>query len=329
VSTAADVWAFPPGLNNLLATTSFAPGVYRSISRLPGVRAIYLYRGSFLDYDDRRVWVDGPPVASKHLVPPHQLVTGDLALADTRLREGGWAVVSKAIAAQHGLRIGDYFTLPSPRPTRFRVAAFGTNIGWPPGAVVINASDYARAWESDDASAYAIITAPGASSSAVRGEVERVLGPSSGLSVQTATERENRQRAASRQGLSRLTQISTLVLIAAVLAMAAAIGNMVWLRRARLAGLKLDGFSTLAVWRTLLLETAILVGAGSLIGAAFGLLGQLLGSDAILGVTGFPVVFSFGLLGAIKSFVLVTAVAVAITAIPGYFLARVRPSFSE
>jgi putative ABC transport system permease protein len=329
VSSAADIWAFPPGLNNLLATTSFSTGAYRSIARLAGVRAVYLYRGSFLDYDDRRVWVDAPPLGTKQLVPPHQLVTGNLALADRRLREGGWAVISKAIAAQHGLHIGDSFTLPSPRPTTFRVAAFGTNIGWPPGAIVINASDYARAWESDDASAYAIIAARGASLPALRGQVERALGPASGLSVQTADERERRQRAASRQGLARLTQISTLVLIAAVLAMAAAIGNMVWLRRARLASLKLDGFSDLAVWRALLLESAILVGAGALIGAVFGLFGQVLGSDAILGVTGFPVVFSFGLLGALKSFVLVTAVAVGITAVPGFFLAKVRPSYSD
>ena len=329
VSAAADVWAFPPGLNNLLATAVFTPGRYRAIARLAGVKDVYLYRGSFLDYDDRRIWVDGPPVGISHLVPPHQLVAGDLALADARLRAGGWAVISKAIAAQHGLRIGDYFTLPSPRPTRFRVAALGTNIGWPPGAIVINADDYARAWESNDASAYAIVTNPGASSAAVRGEVQRVLGSASGLSVQTATEREQRQRAASRQGLSRLTQISTLVLIAAVLAMAAAIGNMVWLRRARLASLKLDGFSDLAVWRALILESTILVGAGSLIGAVFGLFGQVLGSHAILGVTGFPVVFSFGIPSALKSFVLVTAVAVGITAIPGYFFARVRPTVSD
>ena len=330
VSASANVWAFPPGLNNLLATTPFTPGAYRSIAHLAGVKAVLLYRGSFLDYGDRRVWIDAPPSGIAQLVPAHQLVDGgDVALANARLHRGGWAVISKAIADQHGLHIADYFTLPSPRPMRLRVAAFGTNIGWPPGAIVMNANDYSSAWESNNASAYAILTSSGASPTAVRGEVEQLLGPSSGLSVQTAGERELRQRVASRQGLARLTQISTLVLIAAVLAMAAAIGNMLWLRRARLASLKLDGFSDLAVWRTLLLEAAILVGAGSFIGAVFGLFGQVLGSHAILGVTGFPVVFSFGVLGALKSVALVTVVAVVITAVPGYFIARVRPTFSD
>lgn len=326
ISRASDVWAFPPGLNNLLATIPFRPTALPRLARLPGVR-VSLYRGGFLDYEDRRVWVSAPPISQRELVPPHQLVEGNLALANQRVRAGGWAVISKAIAAEHGLSIGDSFLLPAPRPTSFRVAALSTNIGWPPGAIVINADEYARAWGSNDASAYEITTAPGTRPSVAAGEVRRVLGAtSSGLIVQTAHEREARQRVASRQGLSQLSRISILVLVAAVLAMAAAIGSMIWQRRSRLASLKLDGFSDLDVWRALLLETLLLVGSGCAIGALFGLYGQVLGSHTILSVTGFPVVFSLGIGGAIESFGLVTLVAVAITAIPGYLAARVAPA---
>jgi hypothetical protein len=45
----------------------------------------------------------------------------------------------------------------------------------------------------------------------------------------------------------------------------------------------------------------------------------------LLSVTGFPVVFSAGALAATGSFVLVTAVAAMIVAIPGYRAAGVRP----
>jgi putative ABC transport system permease protein len=326
VSNAAEVWAFPPGLSNLLATAAFREGAIGKLARLPGIRSVSVYRGGFLDYGDRRVWVSAQPTAQPQMVFPHQLVQGNLALANARVRAGGWAVISKALATQHHLHIGSVFTLPSPRPTRFRVAALSTNVGWPPGAVIINADDYARAWESSDASAYEIDDAPGASALIVRGEVARALGPDSGLQVQTAGEREGQQRTASRQGLQRLSEISALVLIAAVLAMAAAMGNMIWQRRARLARLKWDGFRDVVVWRTLMLESILAVGAGCSIGAVFGLYGQLLGTRAILSVTGFPVVFSFGLLLALGSLALVTAVAVAITAIPGYLVARVRPA---
>jgi putative ABC transport system permease protein len=328
ISSPADVWAFAPGLNNLLATTPFRASALSTIAHLPGVQAVRVYRGGFLDYKDRRVWVSAPPRADSELVPPHQLQKGDLALANARLREGGWAVISQALAKEHHLHIGQAFALPAPHPTSFRVAALSTNIGWPPGAIVINAEDYARAWESDQASAYEITAAPGVPLATVREEVAHALGPASGLSVQTSLQREQHQRAASRQGLSRLSQISDAVLIAAVLAMAAAMANMIWQRRGPLLRLKLDGFTDLVVWRTLVLESVLVVGSGCLIGAVFGLYGQLLASHSILIVTGFPVVFSVRVLVALISLALTSLVAIAITAVPGYFIARMRPAAS-
>jgi putative ABC transport system permease protein len=87
-----------------------------------------------------------------------------------------------------------------------------------------------------------------------------------------------------------------------------------------------DGFGKNVLWRALLLESALLLGAGCSVGAVFGIYGQLLLSHALASVTGFPVVFSVGAVVAIGSFLLVTAVAVAIVAVPGYLAARVRPS---
>jgi len=69
-----------------------------------------------------------------------------------------------------------------------------------------------------------------------------------------------------RQGLSRLTQITAVVLIAAILAMAAAMGALIWQRRPRLASIKVDGFDRGELWRALLLETVLLLGVGCSIG---------------------------------------------------------------
>ncbi len=80
--------------------------------------------------------------------------------------------------------------------------------------------------------------------------------------------------ATQRQGLSRLTQIITLVLVAAVLAMGAAMGAAIWQRRPRLAGMKVDGYSDVELWRALLCECSA-AGSGCSIGALFGLYGQL------------------------------------------------------
>ncbi len=113
-------------------------------------------------------------------------------------------------------------------------------------------------------------------------------------------------RAASRQGLSRLTQIATLVLIATVLAMSIAMGTMIWQRRPRLARMKVQGYERGVLWRALLCESCLLLGAGCLIGAACGIYGQLLISHALATVTGFPIVFSAGALVALVSFALVS-----------------------
>src|ERR1035438_7082417 len=190
----------------------------------------------------------------------------------------------------------------------------------------MSAGDYARAWGSSDASAYNILLAPGVSPARAAREIRQALGAASGLSVQTASAHAAEQRALSRQGLERLTQIATLILIAAVLAMAAAMGNMVWQRRPLLAKLKLEGFPRAELWRTILLESLLLLGVGCLSGAVFGLYGQQLLDRALANVINFPVVYSFGALVALWSLAVVAASAVAILAIPGYLAAGVPPA---
>jgi putative ABC transport system permease protein len=287
------------------------------------VRTVGVYRGGLLDWGQRRVWVIAPPRDARPIVPPSQLVEGDLALAQRRVRGGGWAVLSKALAAEHHLHIGEAFTLPAPRPTTYRLAAVSTNIGWAPGAAILNADDYARAWESSQPSAYNVHLAPGASPELARHAVAKALGPGSGLAVQTAEEHAEKQRKLTREGLARLSQIATLILAAAVLATAAAIGAMVWQRRPRLAKLKLEGFAPAELWRTVLLESGLLLFVGCAAGALLGLLGQQLLDRALAEVINYPVVRSLALPTALEALGLVITVALAVLSLPGYLAARV------
>jgi putative ABC transport system permease protein len=328
IDSLADVWVTPAGESNSFATTSFAGESAGMLARLPGVGAVLTYRGSFLDWGDRRVWVVAPPRAASQPIASSQIVRGDPTLATARLKGRGWIVVSQNVATEHHLRIGQSFILPSARPTALRVAALSTNLGWPPGALVLNAEDYARAWGSSRLSAYQIELAPGAVAAVVAQEVRHALGPQSGLQVQTRARREELHYAQAAQGLSRLTQIRTLVLIAAVLAMAAAMGAMIWQRRVRLADMKVDGFGRGVLWGALLWESAVLLSTGCSIGAVFGIYGQLVLSRTLATVDGFPVTRSIDVPAAFVSFALITAVAVAIVAVPGYVAARVHPSVS-
>lgn len=326
IDARADLWVTAAGASNAFATTSFHDRLSSRLALLRGVRAVRLYRGSFLDWGARRLWVVAPPRADPKMIAASQIVAGSAHLANARLRSGGWAVLSRAIADEHHLHVGETFILPSAQPTRLRIAALGTNLGWSPGAVVLNAEDYADAWGSEDPSGYEIELARGASPAFVLGEVRSALGALSGLHAETRAQREQMHFSQATQGLSRLTQIRSLVLVAAVLAMAAAMGAMIWQRRTRLADMKVDGFSRGVLWRALLWESSLLLGVGCSLGAVFGLYGQLILSRALSVVNGFPVIESTHVPAALGSFALITAVAVAIVAVPGYVAARVRPS---
>lgn len=314
LASIGDLWAVAPGPANLLVTAPFAP---RTVRRPAGIASIRAYRGSFLDIGDRRIWVFGSPASARRPFPRGQMLDGDTARATRLLQVGGWAVVSKALADELGLHVGQRFVLPSPVPTPLRVSALSTNMGWPPGAIVLNASDYARAWGSSDVSAINATLAPGTTPEQGRRLLAAALGPSSGLVVKTAADRQQALDAGSRQGLSRLTQIAALVLASAMIAMAAAMAGMIWQRRAFLAAMKVEGYLTGELWRSLLLEAVVLVGVGCVVGALFGLLGQSLLSRTLTTVTGFPVLYSVAVADALVSCAAVTIVSVAIIAVFG------------
>jgi len=296
------------------------------LARLPGVAAFGTYRGSFLDWGDRRLWVLAPPSNTRQPISPMQLVRGNLAVADAHIREGGWAVLSQALAAEHHLRVGASVILPTPIPTRLRVAALSTNLGWPPGAIIVNSRDYIRAWGSSEPSAYEVQAKPNVAPAAVKRELVQAIGSSTGLAVETIDERRHRHFALIDQGLARLAQIKLLVLIAGAFAIAGAMGSMIWQRRDLIAFMKVDGYRRGVLWRWLLCETILMLVAGCFIGALFGLYGQLLISHALASVTGLPI--SLGVEGAIalSSFLLVSTLVAVIVALPGYLVVRVPAS---
>jgi putative ABC transport system permease protein len=315
-----DVWVVTPGTANLLATAPFQPPPLKSVA---GIESLHAYRGSFLNVGNRRVWVFGSPVNAKQPIPRGDATKEDFSRIVRRLRAGGWAVVSTALARDLHLDAGSRFLMPSPVPITLHIAALSTNMGWPPGAIVVNADDYARAWGSSDVSAVQATLSPGVSASAGSRALRSALGSHSGLVVQTAADRERDQRAASREGLTRLTQIAALVLVSAMIAMAAAMAGMIWQRRAFLAGMKIEGYTTAELWRSLLLEAVVLIGAGCGIGAIFGLAGQSLLSRALTSITGFPVVYAPAVRGALLSCAAVMLISVAIVAFFGQRAARI------
>ena len=325
VSFSANIWVSPSGQASPLSTTPFTQTSPPPFARLPGVASVGVYRGSFFDWGNRRVWVLAPPSNSRAPIPAGQLISGRLDVATARIREGGWAVLSQALAHENHLNIGDSFTLPSPIPTTLRVAALTTNLGWPPGAVILNTTQYAHAWASNAPSAYEIQTHAGVSLPATRNEVQRALSPSDGLAAETSSERRARDYAVINQGLSRLTQIKLLVLLASGLALAGAMTSLIWQRRERIAAIRVQGYSPLVLWQWLCIESILMLATGCCMGAIFGIAGQLLLSHALAAVTGFPISLTIETTTIIISFAWAAALALTIITVPGSLAVQATP----
>ncbi len=325
----AAVWV--SGGSDVFNTDGFAVrGLQARLSRAPEVLSVRVYRGGLSDVGDRRMWVRARPPGDPAMFESSQLISGEFARAQERIRSGGgWAAVSSGFASERHLRVGGAFLFPTPSgQARLRVAAITTNSGWPAGTLTLSAPEYARLWGGAEATALEVDLRKGVGASAGAAAVRRALGPRSALSVKTSAQSAAEADASARQGLHTLTDISTMLLVAAALAVAAALSTTVWQRRARLASLKIQGYHASQLWLGLLLESTVMLVLGSLVGAAVGVYGHALASHWLTITTGFPAPFSVGVSQMLLTLALISAIATAVISLPGLAAARVSPRVS-
>jgi putative ABC transport system permease protein len=212
-----------------------------------------------------------------------------------------------------------------------KIAATTTNLAWSPGAIFISVADYSRLWATTEPTALGVQLASGASPIAVRQEIQRELGAHSGLQARTASERQAKIDALTNEGLSQLREISTLLLVAAILAMAAALTSAIWQRRVSLATLRLSGVKPRRIRLILLMESALMLGAGCVTGALTGIYGQVIINRYLQHVTAFPLASLGAGARPLEIVALGIVVVLAIVAVPGWFASRVSPTlaFSE
>ncbi len=318
--------------NNLTINSFAAKNTAHEIASLPIVSSVRADQGQLLDIGTRRMWVIARAPTSPAIVPAGQLLEGNITQASARLRAGGWVALSNAFAAERDIHVGDSVQLPTPSgQVRFGVAAITTNIGWPPGTIIMSAADYSRDWLTATPTALEVNLKPGVGLLAGGRAVSHVLAPRGGLRVQTTPERERQFDNNARNGLSSLADISILLLVTAALALALALSTAIWQRRTRLAALKTQGFDRWQLWRSLLFESAILLSIGCVDGAVLGIYGHALANRWLRLTTGFPAPFAVGEVGLLLTLALVVGISLAVIALPGYTAAAVpaQATFQE
>jgi putative ABC transport system permease protein len=324
----AQIWVTNPGDNQ--AADTFEPGASAAaIARVPSVASVRAFQGGFLTLGRRRVWIIARPYGASRQVISSQILDGSAPATVGRLAAGGWIAVSQQIASEQGTSVGGTLHLSTPTGTlRYRVAATTTNLAWPPGVIFMDSADFTRAWASRAPSALAITLRPGTSPTGARRAITAALPAGSGLEVSLASTRAARIDSLAGEGLGQLGEISTLLLLAAIGAMAAALTSSVWQRRAALASLRLLGVKPQRLRRILALEATLMLAAGCITGAVVGVGGQLVLDGYLRHVTGFPVARIATGARPFEIFALVLAAALAIVAVPGWLASRVPPALA-
>ena len=316
-----DVWVAPAGSYNLLQTAPFAPTRQAQLARLPGVRAVGLYRSGLLDYGERRVLVIAPPRDATPLLASDQLVQGSARQASARLRARGLAgaLAGARRRTPPARRPGVHAADPRPADVSRRGAVHEHGVGarrdrderlrlrprvGQPGRKRIRGA--ARSWRlarprrprrSNARWALRRHGAGGRNGPAARRPPARAQPRSARAPHPDRHTDPDRRSARDGRGDGR-----------ARVAAPAAPGQ------AQARGVARDAL----LWRMVLLESLLLVGVGCVAGALFGLYGQQLADRALAEAIDFPVVYSVSALAGLESLALVIATALAILAVPGY-----------
>jgi putative ABC transport system permease protein len=319
----AAIWVMNP--EDTAAANNFRPDHYASrISRISGAAGVHVFQSEFMTIGHRRVWIIARPTGASVGLLNSQIVEGDAAIAAQRLRQGGWIAVSKQIAEERHVGLGEVLDLPTPTGTvGFKLAATTTNFGWTSGVVLMSVNDYTRFWATSEPSALGIDLTRGTPIGLALREVGIALGSKSGLEAVTAHTRADRFDAIAGEGLQQLDEISTLLVATAILAMAAALGSSIWQRRQSLAELRLEGAPRLRLQLVVLVESVLMLSAGCLSGAVAGVYGQVVIDGYLKDVTGFPVAGAATGQRPIEIFALVIAAVLLIVSLPGWFASGV------
>lgn len=325
-NTTTDLWVTTGGDD--LTTENFRAGdTAARIRAVPGVAAVRPYFGGLLDIGERRAWIIARTSADRRMLPTGQVEAGDPSRAAAALRQGGAVAISEQLAAAQGTGVGGTLAIPTPSGThRYPVVATLSNLGWGPGAVIINARDYRRDWHANDPTAFQVDLRPGVTPAAGKRDVQDAIGEGYSLYAQTALERVAQYDTLAGQGLHRLTQISVLLLFSAAAALIAATGAALWQRRAAFADYRLQGFMPGQLWGALLIESGVVLATGCAAGAAAGLYGHLLLGRWLRLTTGFPAPFEPAVGGAIATFAVLVAATFLFIAPSSYRAVRASPS---
>ncbi|HZC67872.1 MAG TPA: FtsX-like permease family protein [Nitrospirales bacterium] len=294
--------------------------VHQRLQALPGVVAADSYRDVRMDYRDRPVRVVARDLLIHARHSRYLFLEGDSVAVLTEAVHGEQVLVSETFARQFSLRRGDRIALPTPHgPVEFPIAGVFYDYSTDGGKIVLDRSLYARHWGDRNATVVPLYLAPGADQEMVRRSVLEQLQGDPPVMILTNGELKREVLRIFDQTFAITYALEVIAVTVALLGIAHTLLAGILERQRQLAVLRAIGGTPAQVGWLILWESGLLGLAGTVLGAAAGLVLSVLLIEVINKQSfGWTIVFHQA------PGVLLEAVALALfaTLLAGYWPAR-------
>jgi putative ABC transport system permease protein len=271
-TVSSDLWLRPArGLSNA-PTATFPPELSDAVSHIEFVAAFDRFRGRDMVYGDSIIAVGSGDFAvamsrgSLPMITPRAPATA----LQQAMREGG-VIISESLALKHKLHRGDRLTLPTSEGVRhFPICGIYRDYSNDRGVAVMDRALYTRLFRDDRINTMAIYLRPGITPDQARVELERRLGGRFHLFAFTNASIRGEVMKIFDQTFTITYALLIVSLIVAVLGIVNTMSALILERRRELALLRVLGMSTGQIRLMIVLESAIIGAAATLLGAATG-----------------------------------------------------------
>ena len=272
----ADLYLRPAGDPSMDRHPTISVDLTDRIARLPGVESVSRFRAYEIEYEGLPVTLGSSDTRESRYYRSSGFLSGRPATDVLQeLLSGNSAIVSEPFANKHGVKAGDFVTLPlGEKLVKFRIVDVFYDYANERGYVIVDRSTMLRYLPDSSASNLAVYLAPGASLEATREEIVRAAA---NREVLIFSNRDIRREAIRifDQTFAITYALEAVAVLVAVMGIAGALMSIVIDRRREFGLLRFLGAATSQV-RKLILVEAGLIGllaniAGLMLGAVLSL----------------------------------------------------------
>ncbi len=269
----ADLYVGPPTQGESGRQASLDINICELLRTVPDVEAVDCFSGRDIVYGDRRITVGGGDLDVFAHYTDLRFLEGDLETIIRECLQEDCVLVSEPLAVHLGLKRGDPIAIPSAGGTfQTRVAGVYYEYSSTLGYITMDRSLYLRLYPDPDLSSVGIYLKKGADPDAAEKQISALLSPRHRIRLYSNAHLRSEALRVFDETFRVTTALQIIALVVSVLGVATTLLAVITDRRDEIVTLRFIGSRRSRVARVVLIESAVLGLAGSVLGSIAGLL---------------------------------------------------------